>query len=283
MYYPGLALQFHLNKYPDSIVAHNSLRRSDFDNVDPIFPIQFLRFNEPPLIRAGLLTLLKIFLWALGFTLPATPSAQTSSYTLRLEPVLNGQPIVLNTRYQIGADSISISKLKFYISDIALNNEQTFVCAFNQKHHLVDIEDHQSMILTDTCPKGLKINRLCCTIGIDSLTNVSGVFGADLDPTNGMYWTWQSGYINVKLEGISSQSTSQNHTFQFHLGGYQQPYVSAQQLEFPIHGDNEIVILVELDKYFSDSRIKESDHVMSPGARAMHLSQLFARCFKIKE
>jgi hypothetical protein len=40
-------------------------------------------------------------------------------------------------------------------------------------------------------PTYLKYDQIQFQLGIDSLTNVSGAMGGDLDPTKGMYWTWQ--------------------------------------------------------------------------------------------
>ena len=55
--------------------------------------------------------------------------------------------------------------------------------------------------------------------------------GGDLDPTKGMYWAWQSGYINFKMEGSCSQCLATKNNFEFHLGGYQQPFYAMQTIE----------------------------------------------------
>ena len=62
------------------------------------------------------------------------------------------------------------------------------------------------------------MKRIYFQIGIDSLTNVSGDLDGDLDPALGMYWAWNSGYINMKLEGKSSSCKSVKKEFQFHIG-----------------------------------------------------------------
>ena len=77
-------------------------------------------------------------------------------------------------------------------------------------------------------------DKIKFNLGIDSLTNVSGVMGGDLDPTKGMYWTWQSGYINFKMEGSSAVCPTRNHEFQFHIGGYQDPFYAMQTLELEV-------------------------------------------------
>jgi hypothetical protein len=58
-------------------------------------------------------------------------------------------------------------------------------------------------------------------IGVDSTRNVSGAQTGALDPTNDMFWTWNSGYIFVKMEGTSTSAPSNDLTF--HIGGFQSP------------------------------------------------------------
>jgi len=55
-------------------------------------------------------------------------------------------------------------------------------------------------------------------MGVDSLRNVSGAQTGALSTANGMFWDWNSGYIMLKAEGMSPNSTSKN--FVFHLGGF---------------------------------------------------------------
>ena len=57
-------------------------------------------------------------------------------------------------------------------------------------------------------------------------SNVAGAIGGTLDPINGMYWAWNSGYVNFKIEGTSTLSNARKNAFKFHLGGYQHPYNS---------------------------------------------------------
>ena len=60
-------------------------------------------------------------------------------------------------------------------------------------------------------------------IGVDSLHNCSGAQSGVLDPINGMFWTWNTGYIFMKLEGKSPASKSPGHIFEYHIGGYKEP------------------------------------------------------------
>ncbi len=56
--------------------------------------------------------------------------------------------------------------------------------------------------------------------GVDSLLQRGGVMDGDLDPVHGMYWTWQSGYIQFKLEGLLRDSAGERK-LELHLGGFE--------------------------------------------------------------
>jgi len=67
--------------------------------------------------------------------------------------------------------------------------------------------------------------QITLTIGIDSArcaADVSQRTGVlDLSGEGqGMYWAWNSGYIFLKLEGTSPQSTATGNVLQYHIGGF---------------------------------------------------------------
>lgn len=63
-------------------------------------------------------------------------------------------------------------------------------------------------------------NSLSFLIGVDSLKNVSGAQTGGLDPLNGMFWTWNTGYIMFKMEGNSPSSSVVNNKIEYHIGGF---------------------------------------------------------------
>ena len=120
-------------------------------------------------------------------------------------------------------------------------------------------------------------------MGIDSLTNVSGAIGGDLDPTKGMYWTWQSGYINLKLEGKSNLCPSSKKDFQFHLGGYQAPFNGLQQVSFPSQKEQKIELKVNLLTFLQNINVAKESHIMSPNQAAVLMAQQWAKAFEISD
>src|ERR1044071_4197029 len=158
-------------------------------------------------------------------------SFSQNPYVLEFSPTFGSANFKTDTYYKINDDSVLITTLKFYISNISFYDGNKQVWKENKSYHLVDISDPNSLKLKLDLPSKIKFTEIKFNLGIDSITNVSGALGGALDPTLGMYWTWQSGYINFKLDGRSSLCNTRNHEFQFHLGGYQYPHSALQTVE----------------------------------------------------
>ncbi|MEZ4798230.1 MAG: MbnP family protein [Flavobacteriales bacterium] len=147
--------------------------------------------------------------------------------------------------------------------------------AFNQKNNftLSILNLHQRRPSKSISPMTSLPSQINFSVGIDSITNVSGVMGGDLDPTKGMYWTWQSGYINFKLE--SSKIT-------YHLGGYASPYPTIQNFSFKINNQHPHFVF-DADKFLSLALLQRKTNIMSPGADAYHIAQYLQNVFSLKE
>ncbi len=199
---------------------------------------------------------------------------------LRFRPSWGNTPLVLNdSTYRLQNDgTVKLRALRFYISDVRLLARGLPVFREENSFHLLDAENPASLCLTLDLPADLAYDQLNFNLGIDSLTNTGGAFGGDLDPVNGMYWAWHSGYINAKLEGICSLCPSREKEFQFHLGGYQTPFNAMQRIELPVAPSPELEVKVDLFQFFAGAQMQERDHVMSPGEAAWRLSALLRSC-----
>jgi len=180
------------------------------------------------------------------------------------------------------AGLIKFEKMKLYISAITFFEDDKMTWSEADSFHLLDSEIPGSFRLQmPFLPVGRK-KTLRFNIGIDSLTNVSGAMGGDLDPINGMYWAWHSGYINLKLEGTCSACTSPKREFQFHLGGYQWPFNTLQSSELQVSNSGDIEIGIDLESFFNVAA-SGRDHIMSPCPEAVKLSETFRDCFFIEK
>lgn len=200
---------------------------------------------------------------------------------LRLRPVWGNNAFQLEKKYFLSSknDSIQISLCKFYFSDIKFYQKGKLVYKEDNSFHLINLNDSLSCSFSI---KGndIQFDEIRMNIGIDSSTNVSGIMGGDLDPVKGMYWTWQSGYINFKLEGKSGLSKNKTGSFSYHLGGYLEPFLCVQQISFKRSFSNHIEIVFNLEDFISKLPIENKAEVMSPSLMAVKLSKNLAQSFK---
>jgi len=182
-----------------------------------------------------------------------------------------------------GTDSIQVEKLRFYASGIKLLEDDRVVWSEENSFHLLDASENKSLSLLLKINSPVKFNHVTFSLGIDSLTNVSGALGDDLDPTRGMYWTWQSGYINFKLEGKSNLCKTRNSEFHFHLGGYVSPDATIQTISLPVQQSENIKVLMNLKNFFSSVDLSQENEIMTPGQNAMRLSKLLPKLFSVPQ
>lgn len=181
-------------------------------------------------------------------------------------------------------DTISFTMLKFYISNVVLEYQDGTKFIDQKKCHFIDVDKMESLQIPLKVASDLKIKGITFTIGIDSLTSVSGDLEGDLDPTLGMYWAWNSGYINMKLEGKSSSCTSVKKNFQFHIGGYLPNQNALQKVSLPfIENTNKINLKVDVSKWINKVSLKENHSIMIPGKKAVEMAQLYKNMFLIDE
>lgn len=151
----------------------------------------------------------------------------------------------------------TITKFKYYISNIRLHRAGESDVAINEYYFLNEEEEPTKKISLQGLPSGI-YTGIDFMIGVDSLHNCSGAQSGALDPINGMFWAWNSGYIFLKLEGSSPSSHSTGNRFEFHIGGYKPPYncirfVSLSFLQpLRLNGDHEVHLKTDIAEFFKD-------------------------------
>ena len=187
-----------------------------------------------------------------------------------------------------------VSKLKYYISNISLNNLQ-YTFAEAESYHLIDAGDSGSLHFSFDAAVN-NYNRLSFIVGVDSIKNVSGAQSGALDPIHGMFWTWNSGYTFFKLEGTSTASTIINHKIEYHIGGFAGVNNALQRVTLQLPADkllqvqegksSEIIIAANLDKLWqstNDLKIAVTPATMTPGALSKKIAANYSKMFTIKE
>jgi len=219
------------------------------------------------------------------------------SYTLRAQLVLHVEPVFGTRALQLGkqqhlspqGDSLSIETFRFYLSGIRLWYNEKEVYAEKESYHLIDAGDSSTQQVILTVP-GLKYDALSFAIGVDSLANVSGAMGGDLDPLRAMYWAWHSGYINAKLEGSSPACPARDHRFEFHIGGYAAPYASPREVKLRLTrqemtGKNPSHLWLRADAacWFQALDLKTENSILNPSPAAMRMADRYRLMFSLTE
>lgn len=180
----------------------------------------------------------------------------------------------VTVEFNFKSNDLQLSTARFYISNISVSDESGNQIDY-KKAHLIDEENEESkLILVDS--DSLQVSKISFLIGTDSLVNTSGVLDGDLDPIKGMYWAWNTGYINFKLEG----KTKKNEAFEYHVGGYRSPFETVREYEV-LTDSNNIKIEVDLNQFISEAT-PNYHSLMIPGKEAVDLADLFVKCFHVK-
>lgn len=183
--------------------------------------------------------------------------------------------IELEKYYKLGKDSLIFHELKFYLSDFQFEKE-------TRKHvlvgpQLIDLEDPSSLVLFPEFPVS-EYQSLRIHFGLDSSYHVSESVDGPLNPMNGMYWAWNSGYIQFKCTGTSSLIPLLDKTFEFHLGGYREPFETVESIQLPILGNK---LILDIKPFFEQTvDLPLIQRVMIPGKMAQSYCRNLSKSFR---
>ena len=151
----------------------------------------------------------------------------------------------------------TVTKLRYYIGNIHLKKTGGPDVIVDD-YYLIDEEEPLSKkIILNNIPSG-EYTGIDFIIGVDSIHNCSGAQSGALDPVNAMFWAWNTGYIFLKLEGLSNASKSSGHMLEYHIGGYKAPANCIRRVHIDIAGnvklnkahDIKIALKVDIAKLF---------------------------------
>lgn len=192
-------------------------------------------------------------------------------------------------------EKYSVSNFKYYISHINLTNTDSNLTKQinDDKYFLVDAADSlKCLVRLSVAP--YRYNRISFTIGVDSAHNVGGAQTGALDPANGMFWTWSSGYVMAKLEGNSSVSSLVNNKMEYHIGGFRGdssvlrkpvllfPY--GKYLEIRTGSKASMTITANVNAWFynpHELKIANTPSCTTPGQMAVAIAENYSKMFTV--
>ena len=198
---------------------------------------------------------------------------------IKFEPLLEGKGLVLEQQIYLPSlnDSIGITQFKCYLSNLNFENSEGLTFTPEQVHHLLDASDHTS--LTFALPAEFDPVKMSFSVGVDSLINEAGAQPGDLDPMHGMYWAWNTGYINFKLEGQSNICESRNNKLQWHIGGFLKPYNSQRFIELEMKEYKQGHVAIDLSRLIELTDLSVDHTIMSPSDKSMFVADQFSKIF----
>ncbi|MDX2195060.1 MAG: MbnP family protein [Cytophagales bacterium] len=190
------------------------------------------------IIMRILLISVSLYLISCGNDHADAPKATTGQIKINFDNVVGSSQLVLDKEYTNShGEKYKVDILKYYISNICLKKADGlwYTHLQDSSYFLID-ESHGTYVNLNNVPFDT-YSELKFTVGVDSLRSTMDASKRKgvLDPAEGMYWSWNSGYIFLMMEGTSpSVSVSGVHTtsgshhqrvesegrYRFHIGGF---------------------------------------------------------------
>lgn len=152
--------------------------------------------------------------------------------SVEFDNIVGDANLQLNTgSYKNAAgETFSVNLLQYFISNIKVTNSAgtTYTVNADSSYFLIKESEAATRFATIKVPEG-EYSKLSFVLGVDSLRSTMDISKRTgvLDPTggmdDGMYWTWNSGYIFLKMEGASTAvptTVDANRKFRYHIGGF---------------------------------------------------------------
>ncbi len=218
--------------------------------------------------------------------------APAASVKISFVHTVNHVPLILDSGTYTNpfAENYTVSKFKYYISNLYLVNDKKNTVV-NNNYYLVDEKDAASKSFSLTMPPG-NYESISFLLGVDSLKNVSGAQSGALDPTNDMFWTWNTGYVMAKLEGNSPASTVVNNKVEYHIGGFAGADNVIKKITLPLNINinkdtvTEIIIEADINTWWqmpNDILIAANAVCTNPGVLAKKIAANYSKMFSLKK
>lgn len=204
--------------------------------------------------------------------------------SLNVNAYFDNEVLLKDTWYktQVG-DSIQVEKLRFYLTDVSFIYVNKAVVTIPDSYYLVDVLKGTNVKIDLPVTNKKDVVGISYKIGVDDALHDAGALAGDLDPINGMYWAWQSGFINFKIEGISPSSAARKNKFAYHIGGYKKPFATTVDVKHNISLENvkSIYLNIDIATFFKHVDLKKEDYIMIPGSPAFELAQQLPSLFTL--
>jgi hypothetical protein len=184
--------------------------------------------GKPRVMRGrGLLLPLSLVLLVLGLQGCKGRGGDGETLHVEISHLVGQQPLQLaDVEYTLAdGEQLRVDRLRYYLSNFRLRrHDGTWSAAARSDadargYFLVDAAQPASRTFAVAGFAPGEYEGIEFVVGVDAARNHAGVQSGALDPAQGMFWTWNTGYIFFKLEGRSPQSTASGQQVAYHVGG----------------------------------------------------------------
>lgn len=149
--------------------------------------------------------------------------------TIEFDNIVGGQNLIIGNEVKYTNSSneqFTIDNIKYFISNIKVGQ-------FDGSEYIVPQDSSYFLISEGKAEAEVNVMQgdytsITFTLGVDSLRSIMGVEGRTgvLDPSgghDGMYWSWNSGYVFFKMEGLSDEAPEDptgQRKYRYHIGGF---------------------------------------------------------------
>jgi cytochrome c peroxidase len=150
-------------------------------------------------------------------------AAAGATLQIQITPRYGGDRVRLaSLRYQTPAgETFSVTRVSFLVSDFALQRPEGSWQAIPRSIAWLDVEKDRRVLRLENIPAG-EYAALRFSVGLNpaqnhlSITNYPA--GHPLNPeVNGLYWSWQGGFVFLALEGLWRNAAGALDGWTFHL------------------------------------------------------------------
>ena len=169
--------------------------------------------------------------WILGACDPTKNNKveENASFSVELQHLFGNVPLKIGNSYTNSSGEVfTLSTFDYFLSNIVLERQDGSLHTIPQdsSYFLVKLsEGSKPLIRLKNIPLG-EYKGISFLVGVDSLRNTMEPARrrGNLDVggrAEGMYWTWNAGYIFLKMEGTSDVvPDEQDKRFYYHIGGF---------------------------------------------------------------
>ena len=214
----------------------------------------------------------------------------TQGLGLNFIPVVGDKMFSFDSSYinQTG-ETFTITKCLFYVSNFSITYKTGKRIRIPNSYFLINLSDPLSSLIRLPVPAN-NVSAIDFLLGVDSAKNTGGIQRGVLDPARGMFWTWNTGYVMAKMEGVSPVANMPGHKFSYHIGGYSKGQQVTKSISLPVtskfNDEKPIDITADLLRWFNGPlpiSIAAHPSCHSPGQLARQISGNYQYMFGIKQ